>query len=96
MKKAQRNEFLEKKIELLEEQSIKMKDRLHQNISQYEQEIKIKEEIHLREKDNLTTQMRGQREELEKVKKEQGIKEKQMQEKINFLEKVGSMSANQI
>jgi len=71
-----------------------MKDRLHQNISQYEQEIKIKEEIHLREKDNLMTQMRGQREELEKVKKEQGIKEKQLQEKIAFLEKVGSIFLN--
>lgn len=68
-----------------------MKDRLHQNISQYEQEIKIKEEIHLREKDNLTTQMKGQREELEKLKKEQGIKEKQLQEKISFLEKVRSI-----
>ena len=80
-------------IELLEEQS---KDRLHQNISQYEQEIKIKEEIHLREKDNLKTQIRGQREELEKVKKEKRIKEKQLQEKIAVLEMVGSISAHGI
>jgi hypothetical protein len=34
--------------------------------------------------------MKGQKEELEKLKKEQGIKEKQLQEKISFLEKVGS------
>jgi hypothetical protein len=35
--------------------------------------------------------MKGQREELEKLKKEQGIKEKQLQEKISFLEKVRSI-----
>lgn len=47
--KSQRIEFFEKKIELLEEQSAKMKNRMHQNISQYENEIHIKEEIHTRE-----------------------------------------------
>ena len=47
--KSQRIEFFEKKIELLEEQSAKMKNRMHQNISQYEHEIHIKEEIHTRE-----------------------------------------------
>ena len=73
-----------------------MKDRLHQNISQYEQEIKIKEEIHLRERENLMTQMQANKEDLEKMKKEQAIKEKQMQEKITFLEKVSMHHINHI
>ena len=34
------------------------------------------------------TQMQAHKEDLEKLKKEQTIKEKQMQEKITFLEKV--------
>jgi hypothetical protein len=37
---------MEKKIELLEEQSQKLKERLKQNIEHYEQEIELKDELH--------------------------------------------------
>lgn len=80
--KNQRIEFLEKKIELLEEQSMKMKDRIHQNIEQYEQEIKIKDEIHNRERNNLMEQICSQMEDLEKTKKEATLKYQQLQEQM--------------
>jgi hypothetical protein len=40
------------------------------------------------------TQMQANKEDLEKMKKEQAIKEKQMQEKIAFLEKVSKHHIN--
>ncbi|TNV87081.1 hypothetical protein FGO68_gene16278 [Halteria grandinella] len=81
--KNQRIEFLEKKIELLEEQSMKMKDRLHQNIEQYEHEIKIKDEIHNRERNNLMEQICSQMDDLEKSKKEATLKNQQLQDQLD-------------
>ena len=77
-----------------------MKERIKHNIDQYEQEIKIKEEINQREvttfnqynvvvqKDNLQEQVRAQSEETEKLKKEFAMKEKQLVERIKQMEKM--------
>ncbi len=81
-----------------------MKERLKQNIDHYEQEIKLKEEISLREvrnlilawkiqKENINKEIQTQNEEIDKIKRENALKEKQLQEKIKQFEKVNLLKS---